>query len=31
MYPGDNIAHFAHIGGDLTGTLFYFANKLIKK
>jgi len=31
MYPGDHIAHFAHIGGALTGGLFYLMNKFIKK
>ena len=31
MYPSDHVAHFAHIGGALTGTLFFFGNKLIKK
>ena len=31
MYPGDHVAHFAHIGGALTGTLFYLGNKFIKK
>ena len=31
MYPTDHIAHFAHIGGSLTGGLFYLGNKFIKK
>jgi len=30
-YPGDHIAHFAHLGGALTGGLFYLGNKFIKK
>ena len=30
MYPDDHVAHFAHIGGALTGTLFYLGNKFMK-
>lgn len=30
MYPGDHVAHFAHLGGALTGTLFYLGNKFVK-
>lgn len=31
MYSDSNIAHFAHIGGAITGTLFLLINKYLKK
>jgi len=29
--PNDNVAHFAHIGGAVTGLVYLFANKLRRK